>query len=70
MLIVLGQRKGVCTYARDAQSTFSAKILRHAQTVNFSIPNCDSKIISYIMEDKILNYLNFPIDFILQRMVS
>lgn len=67
---MLGQRKGVYTYARNAQSTCSAKILRHAQTVNFSIPNCDSKIISYIMEDKILNYLNCHSDFILQKTVS
>lgn len=70
--MVLAQGKGVTAQARDAQSICSAKILRDAQAVNFSILNCDNRIISYIGEkdllvEKILSYLNFHVDFTLQN---
>lgn len=43
--------------------------------LNFSILNCDNRIISYIsendlQEEKILKYLNFHVDFTLQNRAS
>lgn len=72
LLMVLGQGKGVSTHARDVQSIHSAKIFRDAQAVNFRVLNSDNRIISYIseqdlLEEKILNYLNFHVDFTLQN---
>lgn len=63
------------THARDAQNICSANNLSHAQAVNFGILNWDNRIMSYIdekdlLEEKILNNLNFHVDFTLQNRAS
>lgn len=71
LLIVLGQGKGLSTHIRNAQSVCSTMILRNSQAVNFGILNCDNRIIFIgekdLLEKKILNYLNFHVDFTLQN---
>lgn len=63
------------THARDAQNICSANNLSHAQAVHFGILNWDNRIMSYIdekdlLEEKILNNLNFHVDFTLQNRAS